>query len=129
MSAETFNQSMRRRRLVTCRHFTGLQHGECAAGIKYDHELVRKPHPNKAATHSCVRDDRWREDGVECPSYVATTQEEVDAEDRRYEEIFAKVERGESPCCAGEKLSPKGFGLACAKCGKLLVTRCQKGKP
>lgn len=127
MSAEEFNRRMRERRLSTCKHFTGLQHGTCKVGIKYEHELVRKTHPEKASTFSCVRDERWREYGVECPSYVATTEAEVDAEDALYEETFRKVREGISPCCDA-KVQPMGHGLGCSKCRKLLVTQCEKVK-
>jgi hypothetical protein len=117
---------MRRLRLVTCRHFTGLQRGTCAAGVEYTSDVVRKPHASRAAVFSCVRDDRWLEQqGTECPSYVATTEAEVDAQEARYRETFRLLEEGTAPCCRGP-VEPKGDGLACPRCGALLLT--QRGR-
>ncbi len=128
MNKADFQTSMRKHRLVTCRNFTGLQQGKCAAGISYDDERVRVPHPTQAATHSCVRDERWLQFGAQCPNYVALTEAEIDAQDAEYARAFEQIRAGVSPCCR-EPVQPMGYGIGCSKCRKLLLTQCEKGNP
>lgn len=125
MSEQAFTSSMRKRRLITCRHFTGIQHESCAAGVAY--ASVRKPHPTGHAAFSCIRDDRWEELRPECDRYVATTEDEVDAEEKAYADAFSKIEQGVSPCCDAP-VQPMGSGVGCSKCRRLLMTQCRKVK-
>jgi hypothetical protein len=94
-----FNDRQRKRRLVTCQHFTGRDfNGEsdkCAKGICYGTVVGAAPY-----SISCIRNEHWIEgDRPACSSYEARTEAQVDAEEARQARAFELLGRGLSECC------------------------------
>lgn len=63
----------------TCKHFTGIQNKTCAVGIAYDDARAPSRH------WPCLTPD------VPCASRVYPTQEEIDAEERAFDEQMKNI--------------------------------------
>jgi hypothetical protein len=74
---------MKRQRSADCRHFTGIQHGKCKAGIHYDEVRDESARPYRFA---CLG-----EGVVTCRKYSPKTPDEVEAEEREIQSRFADV--------------------------------------
>lgn len=90
---------------MSCVHFTGIQKGTCAAGVRYD-DVTPLP---------CIRAGA---PAVECPHRREQTAEEIAAENAASEAAWAKFERalaavsaaiGKPHDCSGE--------IPCPACG------------
>lgn len=82
-------------RLVTCQHFTGVQHDTCKAGVAY--KTVRG---NAPCSLSCFRDKSWEEGGKPaCAHFIAITEEQVTAEMRELERTIGLYAKKLSSCC------------------------------
>jgi len=103
------NARQHERRLVRCRHFTGIQNKTCAAGVLYRSKRdVSRP---GMATWPCVD----RDCPTTCDQYSAPTAEEVAAEEV---EIGAAVREVEERMAAG----------LCVYCGAPIAKAIQVGR-
>jgi hypothetical protein len=117
-TADDFNAEQRKRRLVTCVHFNGIQYGLCKAGIRYSD--VRG---SGALARACIRAEHWEAGGKpECPRYQAATPEHLDAEDAEDARALDMVLRNVSPCCEAPTRGDRV--RACTKCGLVVFRFC-----
>jgi hypothetical protein len=108
-----------------CRHFTGIQHDTCAAGIKYtDVQMQFKEHPRVRLP--CL--DAWNPPvrvPETCPARSFITQEEHAEQEREFREAGVKalsaMKDGRCPVC-GEPIEPSKVIGRCqyASCGHRL---------
>lgn len=71
--------------MSNCIYFTGIQHGECKAGVNY-RALVGGPNLGWATRIPCTNID-----GVPCEKKRLTTREEAEAEVKASDASFARV--------------------------------------
>jgi hypothetical protein len=71
-------------KLTTCKHFTGIQHDTCAAGVEY--EAVKDPARSGLARWPCLRNP-----ALHCPKREFPTQAEVDVSEAETEAAIAKL--------------------------------------
>jgi hypothetical protein len=76
-----------------CRHFRGIQHATCQAGVNYI-DLHRQHAPDYVSP--CFGD------GSCCPQYSPNTPEEMAEQDAAYDQAVARIKQGLSPCCGAE---------------------------
>jgi hypothetical protein len=123
-SAEEANARNRARRGATCRHFNGLQHDTCKAGIPY--ESVK-------AGPGCWPCLPPFNDGQECSAVCASktlpTPEELDERDREVGESLVRLmkARGAIVDATGGQRRTSGE-ITCPNCGgKLRYTVASNG--
>lgn len=112
-------------RTQSCRHFNGIQHDQCEAGIAYkDIVLESERFPMR---YPCTRADGKHF----CPSYAPITPEEIAEQDRAVAEVISKLNEfasGKSHACPTcgemvtgatvyEKYEPETFSLYVQPCG------------
>lgn len=87
-----------------CRHFTGIQHDACEAGIAYA-PFLGKNHPD----FPCITRDDGTLSGV-CPAFAFLSEEEIEAEEREgneaVEAFFKALADDICPHC-GAKITHK----------------------
>lgn len=124
-----------------CKHFTGIQHAQCKAGIAF--ASVRREHPPlptvfsgpdgplSRVSYPCLMNAN--PGGAVCDRCEPQTDEDLDAEAAEVARLFATVDAGRSPCCDvalderelvmdenGRRSGPR----YCSSCGKLVDRRC-----
>lgn len=100
---------------ASCKHFTGVQHDACAAGVVYDAVRDDSPeHPTFKLRLPCFNCD------IPCASRVFPTPEEVAAEEARW---AAAMERVATARAAIVTRHGKARGLA----GDLSCPNCADG--
>lgn len=72
------------RRACRCVHFTGIQHATCSVGVKYESFTRDKSLP-------CLLKAPLHTEQHVCDKYLAPTPEQMEAEDRAHEKMFADV--------------------------------------
>ncbi len=107
-----------------CKHFTGIQHAACEAGVRY--ETVRD---------STAGPYRWpclpnngRPCATACASFQAMTTEEEAAEDAIFDAAWVAVTEGRCPQCGAVLDKREGGGattMACATHG-LIARQCDR---
>ena len=109
---------------TTCKHFNGIQHGSCRAGIVY--KAVR--HPAAPASHNLPCFTDRNPCGAVCSSLALPTAEEAAAEEARINLAVERACANLSPCCGASvderqvirKGEHKGHGPRfCSACNKL----------
>ena len=122
-NAQTRMAKARERRLLTCRHFTGIQNNTCGLGIFYD--SCEKPLP-------CLppyRDDADQSQG-ECAMRVFYTPEDLDREDRERDAFLFNMAKARTAIVAhmderGTRKTNTSSALPCPCCdGGTLAYRC-----
>lgn len=74
-----------------CKHFAGIQHKVCEAGVSYD--TFRQP-------VGMIKLPCFKADGaIPCEKLAWPTKEEAAAEDARIQKVIFDIEAGLSPCC------------------------------
>ncbi len=97
------------RRMTTCRHFNGIQHPTCEAGVNY-RVLVGGDDCGWALHTPCHADST----DVQCNRYATITREEAirerDEDDTHVADVVARLERGENVpgviTCRREDMEP-----------------------
>jgi hypothetical protein len=107
-AAKRLNELKRKQRASYCAHFNGLINDRCRASVVYLEVEDR--------TGGVIRMPCWPEDvnrgacSTSCASFRLPTPEEIEAEERRTEELInahlAKLEAGECPRC-GKPTEPR----------------------
>lgn len=82
---EAFNARRKERRLATCRHFTGIQHPACKAGVAYD--SVRGPREGLVRAIPCLGEPS----ASSCERYDPFTETEVEQMERDARERTANL--------------------------------------
>jgi len=126
---ERFQAKKKRLELLTCQHFRApgrmQRGGKCGANI--DIESVKGTLPLALA---CKHDEHWEQGGQpHCPEYIAQTEEQYEAREKRFAEATDLVfNQNLSACCkapidTSEVITSgrhKGHGKrTCSKCGAL----------
>jgi len=112
-----------------CKHFNGVQHGTCQAGVKYDSMAVWPCLPTSLP---------WRAGVVasECASFAATTAEEEAADRAEIDKALDLRRRGLSSCCEApldrSRLLTSGphagsGWLYCSSCKRAVMHVCARG--
>ena len=114
MSAAEFNRRQREKRIATCRHFTGIMNDACEKGVVY--RSVRDTSGPGMAKWPCTDADC----PTACNKREPRTAEEVDAEDREFEERLSFVGRARAKIVALK--APEGR-TDCPRCGQGLWFR------
>ena len=98
-----------------CKHFSGIQHKTCRAGIAYTLPIVE-------SSWSCYGRSP-------CPGYALYTAEEIAAKEAESERFITLLDQGLSACCEApldkSRVIPsgkyKGHGpRLCSKCGEVV---------
>lgn len=145
MTPPTTTPSLREqlRRYASCKHFTGMHKGHCAAGVFYDSVRVEHaPLPTlfdgstTGVSHPCLMN--LNPAGAVCDRCVPPTEADLEAEALETERILNAVDAGRSPCCNaalderavvadehGKRIGPR----YCASCGKWVDRLCNVSPP
>jgi hypothetical protein len=105
-AAKRLNELKRKQRASSCVHFNGIQNKACKVGVAYESVRDSAASPYR---WPCLPDDRGP-CATSCASFRLPTPEEIEAEERRVEELvnahLAKLAAGECPHC-GKKTEPR----------------------
>jgi hypothetical protein len=110
-----------------CRHFNGIQHKECKAGICYLDVRKTPTYPNTGASFPCLPDSN--KESATCSKFDPFTQEEIAKMDAESARVTSLILRDLSPCCEAaidkSRVIPsgqhKGHGPRfCSACKKLV---------
>lgn len=105
-----------------CKHFTGIQHDQCAAGVPY--ASVR---PKNGGGLPCfLVDPRGRMAEGECPRVVFPTPEEAEREYEADEAVFARTTKAHR--AAHEDAEAKRFGKGQGGADSLPCPVCTTGR-
>lgn len=111
---------MPRQRPSHCKHFNGITHGTCRAGVPYD-SLPSNSLP-------CI--ERFRQPGTDCEKREMPTAEEIAASEAEDARIADCLRRGVSECCEAplddSRVIREGRhrghgGRYCSKCGRCVM--------
>ena len=133
MSVEDFQARSRHRRrdkrVKTCRHFNGIQHDTCGAGVRYRDLTGYVPGGIAERSLPCLPPPHNLPLAA-CPYLAFKTAEEIEAEEKAWERSVDLLRRGLSPCCEApldvshviERGRHKGHGPRfCSKCRQLCM--------
>jgi hypothetical protein len=112
-------------RAPECKHFNGIQHGCCLAGVAY----------NSVRDASQPGPYRWpcltlsgKEATTTCAKREYPTEAELEAEEAECNRVMAALLVGRSACCDAElveQVDERGSGPRfCSKCKKLAFIGC-----
>lgn len=114
----------------TCKHFRGIQHETCAAGVTM--RSVRDTTQPGPYRWPCFPAMKPPEATTKCHLRVYPTQEEVDADERAWKEKFALIfDKGMSPCCKvpldESRVDEHGTGPRyCSSCKAFVFQGCAR---
>jgi hypothetical protein len=107
---------MSSRYIKRCRHFTGLQHKTCLAGVVYDSLRV----DGALRGLPCLGE----RDG--CAQYSAHTSEEIEEQEKAFRESTGRIRRARAAIVEACKTGPDAGVIDCPNCGgKLSYSRAQ----
>lgn len=98
-----------------CKHFSGIQHDACKAGVRY-RDVRDETKPYTAGRYPCLR----RGESTPCASRQYPTAEEEAAEEAAWARAFAATEDGKCPTCGRELVaqhSERSSVLTCPEHG------------
>lgn len=114
-SGKTASERNEMRRACRCVHFNGVQNDACKLGIRYDSFSREKAIP-------CILKMTHMNEQNQCAQYQKPTLDELKAEDRKFDQMFADVNKARKAIIehAGNK-TRVGGNFPCPICvtGKL----------
>jgi hypothetical protein len=111
--------------LGQCKHFRGIQHDTCEAGVPT--ASVKGDNPAGLpfrVTWACMKEGQH----IPCALREMPTAEEIAADRAETERTLAAMERGDCPTCGGKLLRkdhPRGFVAWCPKCPDISMRGCR----
>lgn len=108
--------------LGQCKHFRGVQHDECEAGMLMSSVKADNPAGKPfRVTWACLPEGQH----IPCALRAMPTPEEIAADRAEVERICAAADRGECPTCVKtERRKGGGYVARCPSCPEVSIRAC-----